>query len=304
MSGNSKKIQIQSVIYGNEKQSLFRAVKGLRQAVSVYRKRVGDIEAKLVYGDASPEPIFSVDDIEQMQNLLDGVMEFVYKPFGFNSGTARGHNMMAEECESEYMMIMNPDILLEPSCLIKLLEAIEQDKVGMVEARQTPLEHAKEYDKNTGETSWASTACTIFTKKVFDEVQGFDAETFFLYCDDLDFSWRVRMAGYWVLYVPSAVVYHSKSLTVEAGWKPTKAEIYYSAEAALLLAHKWSDLDRVHALQEIYKVSGNEDEINAVKEYERRKEEGTLPECIDEEHKIAQFLGDDYCEMRFRIGAE
>lgn len=195
MSGNSKKIQIQSVIYGNEKQSLFRAVKGLRQAVSVYRKRVGDIEAKLVYGDASPEPIFSVDDIEQMQNLLDGVMEFVYKPFGFNSGTARGHNMMAEECESEYMMIMNPDILLEPSCLIKLLEAIEQDKVGMVEARQTPLEHAKEYDKNTGETSWASTACTIFTKKVFDEVQGFDAETFFLYCDDLDFSWRVRMAG-------------------------------------------------------------------------------------------------------------
>lgn len=304
MSGNSKKIQIQSVIYGNEKQSLIRAVKGLRQAVTVYRKRAGEIEAKLVYGDASPKPIFSADDIEEIKKLLDGVIEFVYKPFDFNSGTAKGHNMMAAECESEYMMIMNPDILLEPSCLIHLFAAIEQDKVGMVEARQTPLEHAKEYDMETGETGWASTACTIFTKKVFDEVQGFDAETFFLYCDDLDFSWRVRMAGYRILYVPSAVVYHSKALTVDAGWKPTKAEIYYSAEAALLLAYKWSNLERVNLLMQIYNNSSNEDELKAVKEFERRKEEGKLPKCIDKEHRVAQFLDDDYCEMRFRIGAE
>ena len=66
----------------------------------------------------------------------------------------------------------------------------------------------------------------------------------FLYCDDLDFSWRVRLAGYKIIYMPSAIVYHAKNLSLSGTWQPTSAEIYYSAEAAMLLAYKWSNPER------------------------------------------------------------
>lgn len=78
--------------------------------------------------------------------MLKAEIEFEYKVFGFNSGTAKGHNLMAENTDADIMMIMNPDVILEPTCLCKLMEPLKLKEVGMVEARQTPLEHAKEYN--------------------------------------------------------------------------------------------------------------------------------------------------------------
>src|SRR5699024_7578011 len=150
--------------------------------------------------------------------------------------------------------------------------------------RQTPLEHAKEYDKTTGETEWASTACTIFRTNVYKEINGFDDDTFFLYCDDLDFSWRVRLAGYKIIYVPNAIVFHSKKLSVQGNWEPTSAEIYYSAEAAMLLAYKWSNVERAENLCEMYLNRGGEYEKKAALEYMKRKKEGRLPLVVDREH--------------------
>lgn len=301
MENSIGKIQIQSVIYGNEKESLLRAIKALKQAVIVYQKRKEPLYAKLVYGDASPVPVFNETDVQNIRSILGKTMEFDYRVFGYNSGTAKGHNLMADNCEAERILIMNPDVILEPSCLLKLMNALDSCQVAMVEARQTPLEHAKKYDEKTGETEWASTACTIIEKKAFDEINGFDSETFFLYCDDLDFSWRIRLAGYKIIYVPSAIVYHSKKLSNSAGWQPTKAEIYYSAEAAMLLAYKWSNKERAEYLKKIYLTKGGEAEKKAAEEFCRREKAGELPECIDSEHRIARFLGDEYCEMRFKI---
>lgn len=208
---------------------------------------------------------------------------------------------MAENTQADFMMIMNPDVILEPQCLCKLLKAIENKNVGMVEARQTPLEHAKAYNKMTGETEWASTACTIFKTSVYNEIGGFDADTFFLYCDDLDFSWRVRLAGYKIIYVSSAVVYHAKSLSLDGKWEPTSAEIYYSAEAAMLLAYKWSNPERAKYLCDLYMKKGGDSEKKAAMEFLRREKEGTLPKMIDKEHKIGKFLGDEYSDMRFKF---
>ena len=72
----------------------------------------------------------------------------------------------------------------------------------MTEARQTPVEHHKEYDPQTGVTSWAATALAMIPYAVFQEVGGFDEKTFFMYCDDVDFSWMVREAGYQIIYGP------------------------------------------------------------------------------------------------------
>lgn len=55
----------------------------------------------------------------------------------------------------------------------------------------------------------------------------------------------VRLAGYKVIYVPSAVAFHDKRVSANAEWQPTNAERYYSAEAALFMAYKWSNPERV-----------------------------------------------------------
>lgn len=301
MSKNIKKFQIQSVIYNNKKEDLIKSIKALKQAVIVYNKEEV-AEVKLVYGDASKRPVLVEEDIKKINSLLEGIIKFEYIFFGYNTGTAKGHNILLNDSTADYILIMNPDIIMEVSCLKKLIAPFDESDVGMTEARQTPLEHGKEYDINTGETEWASTACAAFRKNIYDQIGGFDDKTFFMYCDDLDFSWRIRKAGYKIKYVPSAIVYHSKKLSVDAKWLPTQAEIYYSAEASILLAYKWSDIERVEYLEETFAISECEEERKAVEEFRRRKIKGELPICIDQNHTIARFNGDDYCKMRFTIG--
>lgn len=77
----------------------------------------------------------------------------------------------------------------------------------MWEMRQKPYEHPKWYDILTGETSWASGACFIIKRAIYDELGGFD-KNIFLYAEDVDLSWNVRINGYKIKYVPKSSVYH------------------------------------------------------------------------------------------------
>jgi hypothetical protein len=62
-----------------------------------------------------------------------------------------------------------------------------------------------------------------------------------MYCDDVDFSWRARLAGYRVVYQPTACVFHDKRLDPDGQIVAGEAEVYYSAEASLMMAWKWSN---------------------------------------------------------------
>ena len=70
-----------------------------------------------------------------------------------------------------------------------------------------PFEHPKDYDPVTLATSWCSGACVLFRRVAFDAVGGFDP-AFFLYCEDVDLSWRLRAAGWELRYLPRVVVRH------------------------------------------------------------------------------------------------
>ena len=82
-----------------------------------------------------------------------------------------------------------------PLLLSELIRPMSEPLVGVTEGRQIPLEHPKAHDPQTGDTSWASTCCVLIRTSVFQELSGFDAVHFPFYCDDVDFSWRVRLAG-------------------------------------------------------------------------------------------------------------
>lgn len=300
---NVLSVQIQSVLYKNEKWALKRALRSLSNAVRVNRAAQIKVEKVTVYyGDASPERVFDDAEIAELQDEFKEYLQLKYVYFDENTGTAKGHNLIAKDCSSEYMIIMNPDVIVSPKFFEKMLYPFLKDdknSVGITEARQTPVEHPKCYDRNTLETDWATTACALFKTEDFKKIGGFDAQTFFMYCDDLDFSWRMRLFGKKILYIPDCVVFHSKHLSSEGKWLPTKAEIYYSAEAALLVAYKWSAGKYFQELYNNFKKSGDEVMIKAVKHFDEMKESGKLPIQLDKDHKIAKFIGNFYTRHRF-----
>ena len=53
---------------------------------------------------------------------------------------------------------------------------------------------------------------------------------FFLYLEDIDLSWRARLAGYKIMFVPTSIVYHKFRLSV-APWK----EFYLERNRYLML---------------------------------------------------------------------
>jgi GT2 family glycosyltransferase len=114
-----------------------------------------------------------------------------------NNGFARGVNLLAAQSTAEFMFLLNPDSRLEKDCLETLLARAQSDeRIGICEARQSPREHWKAWDKTTGETSWCSGAASLIRRKAFDEAQGFDERLFFMYCEDVDLSWRLWQKGW------------------------------------------------------------------------------------------------------------
>ena len=301
IAGNT--LQVQSVIYENEKSHLLRSAESIFQAASYALDHRTFSRIALAYGDCSVQPVLAPEDIDVMNAKFSGKMTVSYAFWGANLGTAKGHNTLARNCESNYIIVENPDILMCYDTISMLFEPfrVSPATTGMSEAKQIPIEHPKYYDPNTGETSWSSTACTMFPKHVFDLAGGFDSDSFFLYCDDVDFSWKVRLKGFKVIYQPCAAVFHNKTLSNEAKWQSTSAERYYSAEAGLLLAYKWSRKDLSDKILAFFKKSSEPYYVKAACEFERRRMEGRLPKQLDRHHKVAEFVDGNYGKMRFSL---
>lgn len=293
------RISIQSVLYGNAPHHITRAGEALANSASRAALAHAITGWEYRIGDCAPTPTLTDADIAGLTALIEasgGAFSYTY--FGANLGSAAGHNRLAGESDSEFLLILNPDVRMDPDTVQRLVDALGAD-VGVVEARQLPLDHPKQYERYTGDTSWASTACAVTRREVFDDVGGFDAESFFLYGDDVDYSWRVRLAGFRVVFEPSARAFHDKRLTVTAGWPVSAAEQYYSAEAALMLAHKYSRPERVDKLLDAFSTSRVSHLERAAGTYRDKRASGTLPDPIDPDHAVGQFVGDYYAEHRF-----
>ena len=63
-------------------------------------------------------------------------------------------------------------------------------------------------------------ACCMVRKELFDKIGGFD-EDFIIYGEETDLSWRIWLAGYKIMVLPSAIAYHA----AETALKPSN---YYN----------------------------------------------------------------------------
>ncbi len=297
---NRKTLRAQTILYHNEVVNLEKSLYSLYKAVKVSKEKGGAIEfIDVYYGDASSEPILSSEQINAFNEKFGEYLKVTYTFFGFNSGTSKGQNIMFKDCTTDYFMAYNPDVIVCADYFIEMLKPFERmENVGLVEAKQSPLEHPKEFDVLTGIEPWGAMACVIIPTEVYRELGGLDEDNFFLYCDDVDFTWRVRLSGRKIVYQSRAFVYHSKHVDNDGHVVPTNAELYYSAEAFLFMCHKWSNPALLKKLIAIYE-NGTVHQKKALAEYRRRKENNLLPAPLDKDHKITTFSGFGYSKNRY-----
>ena len=295
----SKSISIQSVLYGNAEQEIIIAAKAVSNSAALAQEDGHLSSWKYVVGDCSPQKALSQSGLQTISEIVESNGgEFVYEFFAANLGSAAGHNVLAALSNSDFIVVLNPDAQVSPDSLGLMIQALKPG-VGSVEARQVPLEHPKDYIPGTGVTGWSSTAYLMTSREVFEKVGGFDSNTFFLYCDDVDYSWRIRLEGYKVIYDPAVTVFHDKRLSIKAEWLSSDAEVLYSAQAALLLAYKYSRDDVLHDIREDFVKSTNPEVAKALRSFEKLEEDGKLPVRLDPQHKVAEFTNGAYTRHRF-----
>ena len=155
-----------------------------------------------------------------------------------NNGFARGMNLLGRQGTGEWLFILNPDTEVQSGCIERLVARATTDpKIALCEARQEPRPHPKAYDSQTGETTWCTGAATLIRRSAFEEVGGFDDRIFFMYCEDIDLSWKLWLLGWKCIYVPEAVVMHYTQDILPG--KRRTLENYFSFRNSLFLFYRF-----------------------------------------------------------------
>lgn len=163
---------------------------------------------------------------------------------GGNRGFAGGNNLGMEHAQGDHIVLLNNDTRVRGGWLQALIDAADHDpSAGAVTSKLVYLrrpsviqnagsvllsdgsgadrgdgeEDRGQYDRR--EEVFAACGCAVlYRRQMLDEVGRFDP-IFFLYYEDTDLSWRMRLRGWKVLYEPSAVVEHLHSGT-SGEWSP------------------------------------------------------------------------------------
>jgi N-acetylglucosaminyl-diphospho-decaprenol L-rhamnosyltransferase len=182
-------------------------------------------------------------------------------------GAAANAGVQALDPAIEWVMVVNPDLVLAPGSIDALLEAAGRhpdggafgplltDADGLVypSARQLPsvgagIGHAvfgwwwpknpwtRSYRQDAAEPTervagWLSGSCLLLRRKAFAGVDGFDPE-FFMYFEDVDLGDRLARTGWSSVYCPTARAVH-------LGGRSTEREPAAMAEAHHRSAYRY-----------------------------------------------------------------
>ena len=174
---------------------------------------------------------------------------FTILPLAQNRGFGAGCNAAARQGKGDYVFFCNLDTEIDEDAFVQLKKAIEQNTdFAAFEMRQIPYEHPKFYDPVTLETAWASGACVAVRRDAFEAVGGFD-EAIFMYGEDVELSLHLRLKGYKIRYVPSAIIKHYAYETAGVG-KPLQEA--GSVLANLYLRYKYGSKKDIQQWDEVY----------------------------------------------------
>ena len=161
-----------------------------------------------------------------------------------NFGYCEGNNIGIRKAKGVFIMILNPDTIVEPNCIRELIFAHEKLGEGLYQPKILSLNEkqvlqstgnmihvfgfgfAKDKgrkDEEVGEEikkiGYASGTCLFTSKSVLEKVGLLDS-FLFLYHDDLDLGWRASQIGINSYYVPKSKIYHVESYSLK--WSAKK----------------------------------------------------------------------------------
>ncbi len=169
-------------------------------------------------------------------------------------GYGEKQNLIWNEYSSRRMdrfdafMTINPDMILLPDVVDKLYSSYDESggRAFIVEARQFPIENPpRAFDPRTLEVDWCSGACVLLSRAFFERQGGFD-ETIFLYCEDVDLSWRAWLDGGTCIYRYDAIAAHMTNGLFEERYDSYSVPVheYYMAVSHLILSWKYFSYDK------------------------------------------------------------
>lgn len=185
------------------------------------------------------------------------------KPLGFGES----HNYAFKKIKpDDYFLVINPDVSLHKDAIKQLLSECNKG-VGIIEARQLPFAHPKDFPyKKSFETNWASGSCMLINSEMFKKVNGFDP-LFWMYLEDVDLSWRSKINGYRVIQNPQAVAYHFTGLYFSYIENSYALEDFWSLRNFLYISYKYWG---TYGLKRAKKL------INEVKHYNKQIKEDAI----------------------------
>ena len=165
---------------------------------------------------------------------------------GENLGFARATNQTLAAARGRYLLMLNPDTLLPPDALARLVEVADaHPQAGIVAPRLVNLDGSLQYScrrfptiaaaifRNTflgrlfpharsaecyvmadwdhdslRAVDWASGACLLIRREAYEQVGPLD-ESFIFGSEDVDYGLRMRRAGWQVLFTPATTVVHA-----------------------------------------------------------------------------------------------
>ncbi|MCA1293911.1 glycosyltransferase family 2 protein [Paenibacillus sp. alder61] len=158
-----------------------------------------------------------------------------------NTGFAPAHNQGIRLSKSDYVLVLNPDVVLAPDYIKLLVEMMErnptvgsatgmlvfQDNEEIIDSTGLVMNRIwRAFDRGAGEPrqQWSASgevfgvsgAAAIYSRNMIDDIsiqgQFFD-EDFFAYKEDVDVAWRAELLGWKAYYCAEALGIHKR------GWK-------------------------------------------------------------------------------------
>ncbi|MBU0517887.1 glycosyltransferase family 2 protein [bacterium] len=191
-----------------------------------------------------------------------------------NLGYAGGCNVGIEASKAEFVLLLNDDAVIEPNTIGDLVAALEADSQvaaaqpkllniktpthfdyagacgGLIDIFGYPFAFGRTFmvlEKDEGqfdtpsEIFWACGTCVIFRRSILSEVGLLD-EDFFAHMEEIDLAWRIHLAGYKLIRVPQAVVYHFSGHTLPNTQSSKMYLNHRNSIVCLLKNYQWAQL--------------------------------------------------------------
>ena len=149
-----------------------------------------------------------------------------------NLGYCGGNNVGIEKANGDFLVILNPDVIVKADWLNELLIAFRKYGDGLYQPKiLATTDHSTlisagnmiqlfgfgfsrgkgekdkgQYEKDE-EVGYASGTCLFSSSKIFREIGNFDSYLF-AYHDDLDLCWKAKLKGIKSFYVHKSIIYH------------------------------------------------------------------------------------------------